>query len=224
MTSSLPEGDIDEIGYLGCGSMLSLGGWLFPNGRVASVLSDTSLIKALLLLFDSVLVSGGTLVTKEDDSVHLSPWPLRPSGSFGGDLESLNRLRITIPVDVVAGQLADLGCIQFVDSTSLFTDDEITRFLELFVEFACDAPRSLRPLSFDEGVFLDPGPLGPWMREDLIIWTMEELQRVGLAAIEETGSLIATNVQTADTTRAAPRRYSQSTPTSRTLFRSRPTR
>lgn len=185
-----PKNDVDEVGYLGCGSMLSLGGWLFPNGRVASVLSDASLTKALLLLFDRLVVSGGTLVPQEDESVHLSPWPLRPSGSFEGDLEVLNRLRITTPVDVVAGQLAEVGCIEFAKSTTLFSDTEIASFLEIFVEFACDAPRSSRPLSFDEGVFLDPGPLGPFMREDLVLWTMEELQRVGLAAIKETGSLI----------------------------------
>lgn len=179
--TSTDDADLAEIGYLGGGAMLSVGGMTFPNGRVARLLSSSSDMKILLLLFDGFLVTGGRIVRDQNDAPALTPIATRVAATLKG--HEMNWIATT-PVDVVAEQLADLGLLTLVPAGALIEGEDIESLLLGLMDAISEFPVPDSPLELDEVLAFDGGPLEPLMDDATVLWLMEELQRLGLAVVE----------------------------------------
>lgn len=179
-TASPRSADLPEIGYLGSGAMLTVGGMTFPNGRVAQLLSSGSDLKILLLLFDGFLVTGGQIFRRDDDQPALAPIATRVAATLNG---TELKLIATTPVDVIADQLAELGLLTLAPATALIAPSDVQSLLLGLIDAVADFPAPNVPLDFDTMTPFDGGLLEPAMDDDTILWLMEELQRLGLAYI-----------------------------------------
>jgi hypothetical protein len=170
---------LPEVGYLGSAAQLTTGGMTFPNNP-GGLLDRPADLKALLLAFDSLLLTGGQL-TWNDGKPGMAPIAHRRAGTING--VELN-WTASGSIDPVTAQLIETELLILADPRALLTQDDVNSLLLGLIDAVDDLPPFDEPLTIETAVPFDGGLLGPTMDDQNVHWLMEELQRLGLAIIE----------------------------------------